>query len=333
MKNIIFMPFINDVDHGQKWRNDLERDFLAADGSALTREIKTIREKKGDTKTYADEKDYYADLHTKKSERQKMWINCLIEHTAELFRGYLDRQKREDADFTQKTVVCALPEFFWRDINDNDKHTDDINFYHKPLYLETARDILTEDNALMGLTEDYPNMIFFAGTVMWKIINPENHKNEEILNSLIVYAEGKYKETLTKHNVSFIDGFYDANQRLVKNKVGKGGNDGNLVTKFNGLDFTYDICLDFMHRANQNDFNERPRPLSAKFCSKKGISSIDVNVLIAAGMPVNGKYIEENTFSSVFLRCDGLCKPYGQALIRSCGSDGAAVKLIEINPQ
>lgn len=333
MKNIIFMPFINDVNHGQEWRKKCERDFLSGDGNELTRKINDIRGKKSDTEAYADENAYYAALHEKKRERQQMWVKYLINETARVFVGKLDDVKRNNANADAATVVCALPEFFWCDINDNDKHISDIDGYHKPLYLETLENVLKKQNKLTELTDTYPNMIFFAGTAMWKKIKENDNEEEKIFNTLITYAEGEYKETITKHNVSFIDGFYDENQCLIKNKVGNGESDGNPVTKFNGLDFTYDICLDFMHRANQNDYNEQPRPLSTKLCLKNGIINNDVNVLIAAGMPVDGEYIEENTFSSVFLRCDGLCEPYGQALIRSCGSDGAAVELIEINPQ
>lgn len=327
MKNIIFMPFIND-DDGKKWRTDLEKDFIENDGAELTEAINTIR---GNKQSYKDSnllQTYYRDLHAQKSKRQEMWIRLLLKKTAELFRTELDKLRDENTDPEKTTVVCALPEFFWYDVNDNKKHPEIIN-YHKPLYLETALGLLTEPNELMQLTEDHPNMIFFAGTAMWKKINPDDHEDEEIFNSMIVYAGGEYKESITKHRVSGIDGFYGKNF-LVVDKTGKIGESTlNIppVTVFNGMSFTYDICLDFVcgHVGGQK------APLSTELCSDAGIGDIDVNVLIAAGMPVSPEKLD-HIKSNVLLRCDGLAKPYGEKVKKAGFPSDKGVCMIEIIP-
>lgn len=316
MKKIIFMPFIND-DNGKKWRRNLEAAFIGSDGGPLTDSINIIRSNKNNG-TYQSVQDYYNDLHAAKRQRQTSWLSYLIAQTAELFGNKLKDLSGDDLDPEKTTVVCALPEFFWCDINDNNKHPEITN-YHKPLYLENALTVLTElktegleENALMALTAKYRNMIFFAGTAMWKQINPKDHNDEEIFNSLIVYAEGQFKESITKHNISTIDGFY-INYRcgvssLVKKKVGEATFNAVPITEFNDMKFTYDICLDFKCPKPGNVYI----PLSTELC---GENSVDVNVLIAAGMPVEQAYVE-NIKSDLLLRCDGSSSPQGQILYK-----------------
>lgn len=332
MKKIIFMPFINDAG-GAAWREKIKNDFLTG-CTALTKEINDIRKNKNNRDVYPNDQAYYDALHEKKLIRQQMWISRLITETACVFDEYLMKLSGDDLDSEKTTVVCALPEFFWCDINDNDKHPE-IENYHKPLYLDTARDLLTEynalesfvPNALMELTNKYNNLIIFAGTAMWKQINHEDHKKEEIFNSLIVYADGEYKESITKHNVSTIDGFYtfDAygEAYLAKGKIGESTFNAAPITEFNGMRFTYDICLDFIC----GNVGGRDAPLSTELC---GNEAVDVNVLIAAGMPVSiperSEYVREMK-SDLLLRCDGLCLPRGEIVKRD---NSLAAKLIEV---
>lgn len=325
MKKVIFMPFINN-DMGKAWRERIKENFLNG-CRVLTSEINDIRKNKG---AYPNERAYYDALHEKKLKRQQMWISRLITETACVFDEYLKKLSGDDLDCEKTTVVCALPEFFWYDINDNNKHPE-IENYHKPLYLDTARDLLTEynaledfaPNALIELTNKYKNLIIFAGTAMWKQINREDHKKEEIFNSLIVYADGKYKESITKHNVSAIDGFYtfDAygGAYLAKGKIGESAFNAAPITEFNGMRFTYDICLDFIcGKADGKDV-----PLSTELC---GNEAVDVNVLIAAGMPARQSCVDEMR-SDLLLRCDGLCPPFGETVKRD---DALAARLIEV---
>ncbi len=326
MKKIIFMPFIND-DNGTKWRAALENNFIRGEGSALTSEINDIRKNKG---AYPNEQAYYDALHEKKLKRQQMWISRLIVETANVFDDYLKQLSGDDLDCDKTTIVCALPEFYWCDINDNNKHPE-IKYYHKPLYLDTARDLLTEynvlesfpQNALMWLTQNYKNLIIFAGTAMWKQINRDNHKDEEIFNSLIVYADGEYKESITKHNVSGIDGFYtkgaDGKYHLAKGKIGKSTFNAAPITEFNGMKFTYDICLDF----NCGNVGGKKVPLSTELC---GNETVDVNVLIAAGMPAEDNYVNEMK-SKLLLRCDGLHPDFGEIVKRDAS---LVTNLIEV---
>lgn len=330
MKNIVFLPFIND-DNGKNWRTTIENSFLSGEGASLTAEINEIRKNK---KSYANDKDYYQYLHEKKLLRQKLWIKNLLRETKVMFERKITILPKEYTYPENATIVCALPEFFWYDINDNNKHPE-IENYHKPLYLETARDILTENNELMQLTKDYSNLIFFAGTAMWKKIDPDNHEDEDVFNSLIVYAGGEYKESITKHNVSLIDGFYTYNQNmdkfvLGKNKIGRSSFSAPPITEFNGLKFTYDICLDFMHRGNPGDKTEQPHPLSTKLCNNEGINDVDVNVLIAAGMPVEQDYINKEIKSDILLRCDGLSLPYGETFVKAQSATDITVISVDV---
>lgn len=320
MKKIIFMPFIND-DNGTRWRAALENNFIKGEGSALTGEINDIRKNKD---TYPSEQAYYNVIHEKKLIRQKMWISRLLTETANVFREYIEQLSEDDLDGNKTTIVCALPEFYWCDINDNNKHPEIIN-YHKPLYSDTVCDLLKgfASNALMELTGKYKNLIIFAGTMMWKEINQDNHNIESIFNSLIVYADGKYKESITKHNVSGIDGFYtkgaDGKYHLAKGKIGESTFNAVPITEFNGMKFTYDICLDF----NCGNVDDKDVPLSKELC---GNETVDVNVLIAAGMPAEPYYVNEMK-SDLLLRCDGLCPPFGEIVTRQ---DSLVINLIKV---
>lgn len=327
MKKIIFMPFINDTA-AREWRKNLENSFLAGSGKKHTDKIRKIRSKK---KEYENEQGYYNALHAEKLPRQREWLKFLIQNTAELFRTQLDTLTGDSLVAEKTVIVCALPEFFWYDINDNNKHSGStpdspcIVNYHKPIYLENAVDILTESNKLMDLTKTYPNMIFFAGTVMWKQINREDHKDEEVFNSLLVYSGGTYTESITKHHVSAIDGFgniyKDKNlnnvYRRIKEKDGKSTFEAAPVTEFCGLKFTYDICLDFKYLDKTKSAKGEYKTLSTELCRKNGINDVDVNVLICAGMPTNQSYVDTHIISDLLLRCDGSYKPYSEIFVKT----------------
>ncbi len=341
MKKIIFMPFINDKK-AREWREKLENSFLIGSGKARTDAIREIRSKKNE---YENEQDYYNALHAQKLPRQREWLEFLIENTAELFRTQLDKLTGESLDAEKTVVVCALPEFFWYDINDNQKHsgsTSDsphIENYHKPVYLENAVEILTEPNELMELTNQYPNMIFFAGTVMWKQINCENHKDEEVFNSLLIYSGGTYRESITKHHVSPIDGFdrididkdFNRTAKRLKEKAGEATFEAAPVTEFCGLNFTYDICLDFMYTEKKRFTRADLKTLSTELCRKNGINNVDVNVLICAGMPTDQSYVDTHIISDLLLRCDGLCTPYSEIFVKTGATGNVEVSNVCIS--
>ncbi len=327
MKKIIFMPFIND-EKAREWREKLENSFLTGSGKARTDKIREIRSKK---KEYENVQDYYNALHAEKMPRQREWLEFLIKNTARLFENQLANLKKNRPDAEEAVIVCALPEFFWYDINDNRKHsgsTSDsphIENYHKPVYLENAVGILTESNELMELTNQYPNMIFFAGTVMWKKINRENHKDEEVFNSLLIYSGGTYMESITKHHVSPIDGFdkididrdFKRTSERLKEKAGEATFEAAPVTEFCGLKFTYDICLDFMYTEREKFTKNDLKTLSTELCRKNGINNVDVNVLICAGMPTDQRYVDTHIISDLLLRCDGICTPYSEIFVKT----------------
>lgn len=309
MANIIFMPFTNNKK-AASWRNGLEAAFLSGEGKEVTEQINNVRSTKG---TRPDE-EYYNELHDFKLCRQIKWLNYLLGKTAKIF----DEQLKKPAIGSADVIVAALPEFFWIDINDNDKHNaqgtngESIMNYHKPLYRPCLEVFLKGDNPLAELTSKYPNLIFFAGTAVWKEINYDDNTDELMYNSMVLYKEGQYAPSVTKHNVSLIDGFYHENYTLSKDKIGEDDSTDAPVTEFKRLRFTYDICLDFI---SGTDAQGIPRnvPLSTQLCNDNGINDVDINVLIAAGMPVKIGYLPKLK-SNCLLRCDGLRQPYGQIL-------------------
>ncbi len=216
-----------------------------------------------------------------------------MEQTATLFKNELEKLHADDLDSSKTTVIAALPEFYWYDINDNQKHKSDIKNYHKPIYSTNLINyLLNNDNPLITLTKDYPNLIIFAGTAMWKYIDDKN--KECIYNTLMIFGNGKLMKLWTKLNVSYIDGFYNKLNQLVKGKVGQGIVTGEPKVEFNGKTFVYDICLDFIAGTNNV-------PLSSDLCRS---TAADINVLIAAGMPISQRNLSLIKAPVIF-RCDG----------------------------
>lgn len=304
----IFLPFINGAV-GQTWRADLEKDFISVDGKDLTAEINNLR---GQKAKYSTE-DYYRELHPKKSERQVLWLKRLMEKTAELFKNKLEALPADELTSSDTMIIAALPEFYWYDINDNKKHEDDITNYHKPIYSSNLINyLLGSENPLMKLTNDYPNLIIFAGTAMWKYIDYK--EREKIYNTLMIFGNGKLLKLWTKVNISSIDGFCNAMKVLVKDKVGHGVITDEPMVVFNGKTFVYDICLDFV--AGENDI-----PLSSVLCKN---TAADINVLISAGMPISKKDLSVIKAPVIF-RCDGNNVSASYAEIRKCdGTELAA---------
>lgn len=318
MKKIIFLPFINDPDgqaDGGSWRKEKESVFLnEKDVKTLTEEINQRRNQNPNADNDAA---YYRRLHEKKSERQNEWLKRLTAETAALFENKLGTLPDEAKDPEKSIIVAALPEFFWCDINDNNKHEtrnpakngEYIEGYHKPLYdTNMINNLLhAENNPLAKLTKTYPNLIIFGGTAMWKIINEEDHKDEKVNNTLIIYHTGDVANTWSKCFFSDIDGFDSESKEMKKGEFGVIDENGNLqtncvpFTEFRGVKFTYDICLDFIA-------GENGQPLSTDLCSGQ---ETHVNVLISAGMPIDDKDLAKIN-SPVILRCDGSYPPYAE---------------------
>lgn len=319
MKKIIFLPFINGNkadEGGRQWRKALEDTFLGGEGKDITDEINRIRGLKS-AASGDDVAMYRNQLHGLKMNRQSKWLKRLVEKTAEEFSSTISALPENVRNSDDHIIVAALPEFFWYDINDNHRHEPGdsakngiyIKGYHKPLYDVNLIDVLLHGNPLAKLTEDYNNLIIFAGTAMWKIINEENNKDEKINNTLIIYHGGEVANTWSKHYFSSIDGFCtpvwfgsgpnDYYYELVKDKLGTYGTqfESAPITEFKGVKFTYDICLDFA--VKKNDVIQSP--LSTTLC---GGEKTDVNVLVSAGMPIDDKDLTKIN-SPVILRCDG----------------------------
>ena len=87
-----------------------------------------------------------------------------------------------------------------------------------------------------------------------------------------------------------------------------------------------------MHRGNPSDKTEQPHPLSTKLCNNEGINDVDVNVLIAAGMPVEQDYINKEIKSDILLRCDGLSLPHGETLKKVQNTTDITVISVDVKP-
>ena len=324
-KKIIFLPFINAVlgfenNKPVTWRTQLEKAFMGKCGDNET--INEIRKRRPKVKSreeeYTDEnkaafRDYYAELHAAKSVRQEKWLRFLSGEVAVRLEQKV-KMEAQKKGFDGSIVVAALPEFFWYDINDNQKHewsddrekfSDFIDHYHKPLYRPTFDFLLSPDNPLAELTDRIPNLIIFGGTALWKEINENNHYNEKIFNTLVVYHSGKVDKIWSKHYFSPEDGF-SGKKANKKGEIGMPGDiatvDLNLpLTVFHDITFVYDICYDFVMGTGE-------QPISSVMCRQE---KTDVNVLIAAGMRLSAEDMQK-ILSPVILRCDGLHAPYGQ---------------------
>ena len=127
-------------------------------------------------------------LNNTKKELQCKWFVKLNE---EIYKK-LDAKLADIPD--DETVIAAMPEFFWRNINDNQKHTDphEIINYGKSFSYEVKEiwpDSKPEDEySFQKLTTRYPNLILFAGTVWWK-------KDDLIRNSIPIFANGPVSYT------------------------------------------------------------------------------------------------------------------------------------------
>ena len=334
-KKIIFLPFING-EAGIKWRRNLETTFLQKDEDAqrLTAAIEEIRKEKpktqkreeAETEEYkAALRDYYARLHEEKTKRQALWIRYLSEQTARLLEKKLNEVPHNNSS-EDVVVVAALPEFFWCDINDDKKHgwsSDPKKFfefipnYHKPLYKPIFDFLSAQDNPLTALTAQFQDLIIFAGTALWKIINEDSHKEEKTYNTLIVYHTGKVDNIWSKCFFSSEDGFGSGKENK-KGEVGIRDGQGNVTTMnqtppfsdFHGVTFVYDICRDFVEGKDQ-------RPLSADLYEER---SPDVNVLIAAGMPLSTEKMQKIQ-SPVILRCDGAGPVYAEIAEKCRGNE------------
>lgn len=216
-----------------QWRESLEQQFLLLPEIAdLNAHIQTLRSAQKTAATPRCKPLHASELHEFKLARQCKWMIYLESAVCKA----LDEAMRMAAYPPDTLVVAALPEFFWRDINDNLKHTgltkkDGIPGYGKPFYApvfdalsSNAQTLSAADvpKTLCELTWKYPNLIVFAGTVWWKkIVNVACNgcggisepvckqcfkQSETMFNTLPVFYQGKRILLWNKQYVSDIDG-------------------------------------------------------------------------------------------------------------------------------
>lgn len=286
MTNIHYLPFINNSE-AIAWRQNLEQAFMQEHQEGYDR----LNAARADGT--ADD-----DLNDIKRELQCKWFVRLNE---EIY-------KKLDAKLAgipnDETVIAAMPEFFWRNINDNRKHTDphEIINYGKSFSYEVkeiwANSKQEDEYSFQKLTTKYTNLILFAGTVWWK-------KDDLIRNSIPIFANGQYEGQWSKANLSSIDGLGGPIANCPDlNKIDKRAihwqpqkvNDADKLplpeVTFNGLRIGLDICLDFIVDG---------------LCSRDLLpTKPDIHLLIAGGMPITNENKAYINAEKLFLRCDAI---------------------------
>ncbi|HEX3021475.1 MAG TPA: hypothetical protein VHP81_03680 [Lachnospiraceae bacterium] len=252
-------------------------------------------------------------LHCLKMNRQLLWLRRLESFTCAKINDIIEQEKGRLVNNGETTLnIVALPEFYFIDINDNEKHKDDIVNYSKPFYFDNIKTLLRDSDdhtapSLASLTID-ENIILLPGTAIWKQINQDDHLQETLFNTLPIFFNGKLQMAWDKVNTSTIDGFYDESDILKKNKVPSSyRSTPSLLTPqscsmtdplysypvklSDGTNSTitigFDICLDFLFE-NLKSLNTEPM----------------IHILIAAGMPVSSN-ADKIYAKNLFLRCDG----------------------------
>ncbi len=266
-------------------------------------------------------------LHGLKMDRQLQWLQTLEKFTYDKLKEVIVQYCPYEINDPAKDVplyMIALPEFYYADINDDHKHqtTEAIKNYSKPIYYEHIKKLVMGQINLqysVANLSGQKNIIIFGGTILWKQINPTDHKKEKIVNSLLVYWCGACQIVWNKRFVSKIDG-------LGEGRTGKGEKKieppdvstmilppqsdetrvpellpGNVVPRFRTrwrstrlkkevfIETGFDICLDYSKKVlkTMSDFLAWQAP--------------HIHVLIAGGM----KSDRSDKFATkLFLRCD-----------------------------
>lgn len=263
--------------------------------------------KKKEVNDLQEVKDYRKKMHEAKGERQKNWIEHLMDKVILFFEEGLEKYNNYRGD---DIFVLMLPEFFWTDIVDNRKFYEiagryrEIAGYVSPLYENEYEMLLASNNKIVEwMKKQNKNILFFAGTAMHKEFN-QDPMQEKIYNTLLIYSVQKGREvqigTWNKVNYSPIDGF-SINGYVVREKIPYVGRDvigvGEKalrmpVINYDELVFSFDICLDYVLPDGYSVSNWMLSNQKADF-----------NILIAGGMPIMSGNIS-NKSAIHTIRCD-----------------------------
>lgn len=262
---------------------------------AFNREYRRLIKEKCALNKEPDIKKYRNDIHIWKEKRQLLWVDALINKVIQYFDKVIEESEKLPVNDQVNTYVLMLPEFFWADISDGVRYYDrekngtNIIGYTAPLYDIVYAKLADNDALREWMMAQKKNILFFAGTVMHKKIM-ENPMDEKIYNTLLIFGWDVKKKDFSlrvwnKINYSSVDGFnlhnyhnkYSIIVRL-KNphneKMLYSMTDKPLLT-FDEIDYSYDICLDYIAMGNYYS-------ISNKLNGKKA----DFNILIAGGMSI-----------------------------------------------
>lgn len=261
---------------------------------AFNREYRRLIKEKCALNKEPDIKKYRDDIHIWKEKRQLLWVDALINKVIQYFDQVIKKSEELPVNNQVDTYVLMLPEFFWADISDGVRYYDrekngtDIIGYTAPLYDIVYAKLADNDALREWMMAQKKNILFFAGTVMHKKIM-ENPMDEKIYNTLLIFGWDVKKKDFSlrvwnKINYSSIDGFnlYNNYNNSIIVRLKDPHNETMLYSMtdkplltFDKIDYSYDICLDYIARRDCYS-------ISNELNGKKA----DFNILIAGGMSI-----------------------------------------------
>lgn len=246
--------------------------------------------------------DRRAFLHWLKKKRQLEWFSWYEDFTCELLQEALDRARK---DAPQNTLfIILLAESYFTDINDRPNEHTTVSPFYEPVMQDFLSGILPEvgrssvTRRLCNLSAA-PDVVIFAGTVMWKRSVGEK---EEVINTLPVFHRGDLILLWDKQFTAPVDGV-----KALKRHPEMNPPDSIFHSDFTldmnprlspifdisfqntSIRFGVDICLDFMGEVMKCCCPDPP----------------DIHVVIAAGA---GLYPGLDHAKKLFLVCDNQLK-------------------------
>lgn len=166
---------------------------------------------------------------------------------------------------------------------------------------------------LAGLSRDRPDVLWFAGTVWWA--EPHDTQQMMVHNSALILQNGSLLHSWQKERLSGIDGLnqgpeiWDRHDPEAERILEDSQDPIFTATLPDGstLDCGIEVCLDHRTLTRNGGTVLLPGVLRQHYLAThppgQG-AGVDLHVLIAAGMPMQGENVTSRD-GGVFLRCDG----------------------------
>ncbi|WP_214019722.1 hypothetical protein [Methanoculleus sp.] len=266
-------------------------------------------------------------LHWLKKKRQLEWFSWYEDFTCELLQEALANARVTAPKNT--LFIILLAESYFTDINDRPGHTTVSPFYEPVMQAflngtlpEVERFLVTR--RLRNMSTD-PDVVTFAGTVMWKRRIDEK---EEVINTLPVFHRGDLVLLWDKQFTAPVDGVKELKRHPEMNPPDSIFHSGftprvnpmlspsfRIPFRDTVIRFGVDICLDSMdgHRVMKACCPDPP----------------DIHVVIAAGGSA-----KQNLYHAkkLFLLCDNGLKEAHRSGIVFCKFEGGSWSEVSFKP-